>query len=84
MGEPLFTLQKEKDDKVEVWAMLIEKAISKLMKSYYNSRLLSTKDVLYILTGCPVYSLDLLNFNHHTDLFQIIDNNLKSNYILSL
>lgn len=42
LGEPLLTNQKEREGQVECWGMLVEKAVCKLLGSYYGCRQLTT------------------------------------------
>lgn len=62
--------------------MIVEKCICKLLRSYYNSRLLTSKDVLYMLTGCPTYSRTLSESRE--DLFSLIESNVRQQYIVCL
>lgn len=83
LGEPLLANQMEANGKVECWALIIEKAICKLLSGYYYIKLINFKDMMYILTGCPTLTISL-NEKPKEQLIEILKTYVANNWVVAL
>ena len=83
LGEPLLANQMESNGKVECWALIIEKAICKMLSGYYYIKLINFKDVMYILTGCPTLTL-ALNEKPKEQLVEMLKTYVSNNWVVAL
>ena len=70
MGNPLVTRSPSN----EIWVLLLEKAVAKLLGNYYRIQSLTLVDSLLLLTGCPTFCYPIENENYN-------DNEYKSDML---